>query len=128
MVEPKSGLNTDELLNLLSKEHAVFKKIDSKITDLLSKMYLEGKISYPRTDNGSYNNYYDLLIDTGKLYEKQTKITPIIPKNTPSKTITDHSPISPLVNSIDIQDPLEKKVLKTLYDHLKKYFLVLTYI
>lgn len=120
IVPPRSGLNTDELLNLLSKEHAVFKKINSATTNLLSAMYLSGKISYPRTDNNTYANYIDLLTDTVKLYEQQFKINAIVPTLVPSKVVTDHSPITPLVSSSTLTDPLEKKVLGTLYNHLKK--------
>lgn len=121
-IEPKPGLNTDELLTLLSREHAVFKKITTSTTNLLSTMYLEGKITYPRTDNNSYENYKDLLVDTSKLYEKEFNCKAILPPLNSSKNTTDHSPISPLVSISEVSSPLEKKVLETLYNHLKKVF------
>lgn len=122
IVTVKEGLNTDQLLILLSKEHSCFKKLGKFVTNLLSQMYLKGYISYPRTDNNQYNNYSNELEAFGTLYKKEFNIEPIVPSLEPTKKVTDHGPITPLINLNDSSDELEKKVLKTLFNHAKKIF------
>ena len=120
VILPKKGFSTDKLLITLAKEHAVFKKLGTPVTSLLSSMYLKGYITYPRTDTDSYDNYQDLLEEIGVLYEKQHNVKPVFPTLQKQTKVTDHSPIVPLITSSQTQDPLELKVLKTLYDGLKK--------
>ena len=123
VVSPREGLNTTDFLTLLAKEHAVFKDLSKPTISLINNMYLSGKITYPRVDNRSYYKYKPLYDEIGSLYQKETNNKAIkeaikIPKNmTP-----DHMPISPLVLTNEVEDELEKKVLKTLYGHLKKMF------
>ena len=121
-VNPVKGLNTDDLLILLSKKYACFKNIGTKVTNLLSTMYLQGAITYPRTENKSYNNYRSLLEETSMLYKQQTGLEPIIPTSETQNTTTDHSPISPLKKVSEVSDVFQKKVLKAMYEHLKKVY------
>ena len=122
-VPPRLGLNTDSLLSLLASEHAVFKKINTSTTGLLSALYLSGKITYPRTDNNEFNNYKDLLQETALLFERETSLKAIVPEYPTSSKVSDHSPICPLVLSSLAETDLEKKVLDTLFNHLKKVYL-----
>ena len=119
-VEPRKGLNTDKLLQLLAQEHSVFKNLGSRVMNLLGNMYLKGYITYPRTENDSYGNYKEELEKVSKLYSQKTGILAKVPSLKSDSSVKDHAPISPLVTQSE--DPLEDRVLTTLYRHLKKVF------
>jgi len=119
-VYPRPGLNTDQLLTLLAKEHACFKNLGSFVTGLLSKMYLNGLISYPRTENNSYNNFEQELKEYCNLYEKKYNKKAKLPILSPDKEKKDHAPITPIV--LKSEELLQNKVLDTLFNHSKKIF------
>ena len=122
IIEPKKGLNTDDLLKKLSEDHAVFRKITPATTKLLEDLYLKGIISYPRVENKEYNNHPQTLNDFAILYEQKENLKAVIPDLKPNKTITDHAPITPLVLEKDSYLDTENKVLKSLFNHAKKIF------
>ena len=123
IVLPKKGLNTDELLRLLSKDHAMFSRITPAVTNLLSNMYLKGMISYPRVENSQYNNYPDLLQTFGENFKKYYSKEPLYPILKPSKTVTDHGPVTPLVlPDPKVHEDREIKVLESLYKYGKSIF------
>lgn len=120
LVPPRKGLNTDKLLQLMSQEHAIFKKINSKTMAVLNDLYLKGYISYPRTDNEEYNNYPTELNQCALLFESYYNKKAIVPLLKKTNVTTDHAPITPLV--LKSEDPIQNKVLLTLYRHMGKIF------
>lgn len=122
IVESRTGLNTDDLLKLLAREHMAFKKITPAVTKLLSDMYLKGIITYPRVENNEYNNYKDSLQQYNALYEKQSGLKGIVPQLEPKQKTTDHGPITPLVLPDSSHTDWELKVLHTLYRYAKSIF------
>ena len=86
-------------------------------------MYLKGIITYPRTDNNSFANYPDLYKETSVLHQKHFKNCKIELINMQKENkITDHGPICPLKTIDQVPDELQKKVLNTLFNYLKKVY------
>ncbi len=98
--KPPVPLNTTAALSLLAR---LFKMKADNALEILSDLYLEGLISYPRTENARFSDTFDHKDITDKL-KQSLKYSPLINKikstkqvrtNGIQKGVEDHDPITP---------------------------------
>ena len=118
VVPPAKGLNTDRLLSILAQQREFPR--GEQVAKVLETLYLQGVISYPRTDNQSYDNYPDLLCRAAQSYRIVQGREPVVPVLSPGDP-TDHGPIT-LLNPRARSDRREHRVIDVLSSHMRNMF------
>lgn len=126
--KPNPPLNTNRALIMLNR---ILKLPANKAMKILEDLYLEGLITYPRTDTDKYPPNYDHkrnLIKLknnatlGKLAQKALEFGAKLTRNG-TKLIGDHLPITP----IDIPKKLLQQLHQKVYELIVRRYLALFY-
>ncbi|MFO7795817.1 MAG: DNA topoisomerase [Promethearchaeati archaeon] len=130
ILNPPTPLNTSKALILLTKNLRINAKVALKV---MSDLYLNKIITYPRTDSDIYKNNFDHIsiiktFSTHPVYGpftnnilKKARIVPTKGK----KDAGDHPPITPLESLPLSSNRFESKLQAKVYDLLARHYLAL---
>lgn len=125
--KPPVPLNTTAALSMLAR---LFKLKADDALEILSDLYLEGLLSYPRTENAKFSDTFNHKDILDKLKQK-SMFSPLITKirstkqvrtNGLQKGVEDHDPIHPTGEMALSSTKLQKKHFDVL-DVLSKYYI-----
>jgi DNA topoisomerase-1 len=127
--KPPAPLNTTAALSLLARR---FKLKAEKALNILSDLYLEGLLSYPRTENARFNDNFphnDILSklkgnsDYGLMINKIGPSVKQVRTNGLKKGVEDHDPIHPTGEMVTKESTKITKLHLEVLELLSKYYI-----